>query len=166
MGRYLEVSDLQAFAPDINEAKAEVMIDDAEAMALLVASCLDYESEDYDLSQLKENAVRAVLRGVVLRWNEAGTGAFQQQTTGPFGVTVDTRQQRRGMFWPSEIEQLQEICKNGIDDGGAFSVDTVGTACVHADICSINFGALYCSCGSDLTGYEYPLYEWYDDGYP
>jgi hypothetical protein len=25
--------------------------------------------------------------------------------------------------------------------------------------CSINFGALYCSCGADLTNYEYPLYE-------
>jgi hypothetical protein len=25
--------------------------------------------------------------------------------------------------------------------------------------CSVNFGALYCSCGADLTNYEYPLYE-------
>jgi hypothetical protein len=30
------------------------------------------------------------------------------------------------MFWPSEIEQLQDLCK-GPEVSGAFSVDTVGT---------------------------------------
>jgi hypothetical protein len=159
MGRYLDVSDLQDFAPDIPAAKAAAMIDDAEYMALLVAPCLDYDSEDYDLSDNRQGAVKAILRGVVLRWNEAGTGAFQQTTTGPFGATVDTRQQRRGMFWPSEIDQLQSVCNADQPNGGAFAVDTTGFGCVHADICAINFGALYCSCGADLTNYEYPLYE-------
>ncbi len=43
--------------------------------------------------------------------------------------------------------------------GGAFVIDTVGTSIVHADVCSINFGALYCSCGASLTNYMYPLWE-------
>ena len=163
MGRYLDVNDLSAFASDIPAAKADLMIDDAESLALLVAPCLDPDLEDYDLSDLRQNAVKAVLRAAILRWNDAGTGAFQQQTTGPFGVTMDTRQARRGMFWPSEIEQLQEICRFGVDDGGAFNIDTVGTSVHHADICAVNFGALYCSCGADLTGYEYPLYEYSED---
>lgn len=43
--------------------------------------------------------------------------------------------------------------------GGAFAVDTVLMAggAVHADWCSINFGALYCSCGAVLTQ-NLPLY--------
>jgi hypothetical protein len=163
MGRYLEVTDLQAFAADIPDAKAEQMIEDAESMALLVAPCLDYDDEDYDLSDNRQAAVRAILRGAILRWNEAGTGAFQSQTTGPFGAVIDTRQQRRGMFWPSEIEQLQTVCNADVVGGGAFTISTVGTATVHADICATNFGAIYCSCGADLTNYEYPLYEYSED---
>jgi hypothetical protein len=161
MGRYLEVNDLLNFAPDISEAKAADMIEDAEAMALLVAPCLDMDDDDYDLSDNRQAAVKAILRAALLRWNEAGTGAFQAQTTGPFGVTMDTRQHRRNMFWPSEIESLQSICQT--DVAGAFTISTVGTTTNHADICAVNFGAIYCSCGADLTNYEYPLYEYSED---
>jgi hypothetical protein len=163
MGRYLDVNDLTEFAPDLAPAKASLMIDDAESLALLVAPCLDPDDTDYDLSDLKQNAVKAVLRGAILRWNEAGTGAFQSQNTGPFGVTLDTRQQRRGMFWPSEIEQLQQICALGNEDGGIFDINTIGAAVNHADICAVNFGAAYCSCGAEYTNYEYPLYEYSQD---
>ena len=55
-------------------------------------------------------AVRAILRGAVIRWNDSGSGALQAQTAGPFGQTHDTRQERRGMFWPSEIVPLQSFC--------------------------------------------------------
>lgn len=42
---------------------------------------------------------------------------------------------------------------------GAFSVDTATvTTPLHADICSLNFGATYCSCGAILT-LALPLYE-------
>lgn len=122
MGRYLEVTDLQNFAPDISEAKSADMIEDAEAMALLVAPCLDMDDDDFDLSDNQQAAVKAVLRGAILRWNEAGTGAFQSQTTGPFGATVDTRVARRSMFWPSEIDQLQNICADS--GSAAFTIDT------------------------------------------
>ena len=43
--------------------------------------------------------------------------------------------------------------------GGAFSVDTACGAGVHAETCALVFGALYCSCGADLTGYAFPLWE-------
>lgn len=43
--------------------------------------------------------------------------------------------------------------------GGVFAVDTAYGAGVHADICALNFGSLYCSCGADLTNYAYPLWE-------
>lgn len=163
----LVVADLQPFAPDIDVTKAEAMIDDALAVALIIAPCLG--STDPDFVDPYRSAAKAIVRGAILRWNEAGTGAFQQQTTGPFGEIIDTRQPRRSMYWPSEIEQLQNICQSfsGADAEGAFSIDTAPTGTVHADICTANsyfdedgvlvFGGAYCSCGADIAGY--PIYE-------
>jgi hypothetical protein len=145
--------DLKDFAT-IDPVKAAAMIEDAEAMAVLAAPCLDSDT----LTPRQLSAVRAILRGAVLRWNETGSGAMQTQAAGPFSATVDTRQERRGMFWPSEISQLRSVC--GSSSSGAFTVDTVGTLLGgHAAICSLNFGALYCSCGAVLTNDLYPLYE-------
>lgn len=146
----ITTSDLAPFAT-IDPVKAAAMIEDAMAMAARVAPCI----EDEDFAHAA--AAKAILRGAILRWHEAGSGAFQSTQTGPFGATVDTRQQRRGMFWPSEIEQLQDLCASA-RTGKAFDIDTVSQAgAIHSDICSLNFGALYCSCGAALTG-TYPLY--------
>ena len=116
-------SDLAPFAV-IDSVKAAAMIDDAMALAARVAPCILDDSFQY------EAAARAVIRGAILRWNEAGTGALtsEQQIAGPFQVTkaIDNRPQRKSMFWPSEIEQLQELCK-GPEVSGAFSIDTAGT---------------------------------------
>lgn len=113
---FLTPEDLAPFAT-IDEAKALAMIEDAEAMATLVAPCIDTTGFE------NVAAARAILRGAVLRWNEAGSGALQAQTAGPFGQTLDTRQERRGMFWPSEILQLQNLCA---DTGGVYSVSLAG----------------------------------------
>ena len=146
----LVLSDLAPFA-DIEPVKAQAMIDDALAMAERVAPCITTAAFLYPA------AAKALLRGSIIRWAEAGSGAMSSTTTGPFGATVDTRQQRRGMFWPSEIEQLQDLCK-GSQLSGAFSIDTLATVSLaHNDTCSINFGALYCSCGAVLTQ-SIPLY--------
>lgn len=99
----IEPSDLTPFAT-IDEAKAEAMIEDAMAMAARVAPCILATEFEYDA------AAKAILRGAILRWNDSGSGALQEQTAGPFGQKLDTRVQRKGMFWPDEIEQLQELC--------------------------------------------------------
>lgn len=153
---FLVVDDLAPFA-DIDPAKAEQMIADATALAVLAAPCL---GGDDPLSDAQAAAVKAILRGAILRWHEAGTGALQAETVGPFGQTYDTRQPRRGMFWPSEITQLQDVCADSTTgSGAAFAVDAAagGTGLVHADTCALRFGATYCSCGAVLTG-AYPLY--------
>lgn len=98
---------------------------------------------------------RLVLIGAIKRWAETSLGALQSQTAGPFGITVDTRRDTGYRLWPSEIEQLQAICQNGTS--GAFTIDTAPSLGCHADICSRNFGAAYCSCGADIAGF--PLYE-------
>jgi hypothetical protein len=98
------------------------MIQDATYSACLVAPCLEPDKIGL-LSETQAGAAKAIIRGAILRWNEAGSGAVSQQTAGPFSATVDTRQERRGMFWPSEIQQLQKICSD-TSRGGAFQIDT------------------------------------------
>lgn len=148
----LTLTDLAPFA-DIEPVKAQAMIDDALAMAERVAPCITTTEFAYPA------AAKAILRGAIIRWHDAGSGALQSQTAGPFGQVVDTRQPRRGMFWPSEIEQLQDLCK-GSELSGAFSIDTLPVfSGAHNDTCAINFGALYCSCGAVLTQ-ALPLYEY------
>lgn len=115
----ITLEDLAPFA-EIDEVKAQAMIDDALALAAVAAPCI----HDDDFAH--EAAAKAIIRGAILRWNEAGTGALssEQVQTGPYGHTVsmDTRTQRRAMFWPSEITELQSLCAGGA--GGAFTVDT------------------------------------------
>lgn len=157
---FLQPTDLAPFA-DIADAKAKAMIEDAEATAATVAPCITESGFLEDDTRVAY--VRAVIRGAVLRWNESGSGAYQAQTAGPFGVTMDTRQERRGMFWPSEISQLQDACKRYRGGGGskAYSVP-IGRGdsfAAHSDVCDLVFGGLRCSCGSNINGFAGPLYE-------
>lgn len=146
----LTPADLTPFA-NIDATKAAAMIEDALGMAEVVAPCITGEGFAH------WRAAKAILRGAILRWHEAGSGAAVTQTGGIYGQTVDTRQPRKAMFFPSEIDQLQKLCRSD-DAGGAYSIDMLPTATVeHAEICSIYFGG-GCSCGAILTQ-GLPLYE-------
>lgn len=153
MGAFIQPADLAPFAT-IDAAKAEAMIEDAEAMAKLSAPCLK------DLTTLSDDqkaAAKAILRGALLRWAEAGNGGVVTRTAGPYSQTVDTSNPRRNLFWPTEIGQFQDICADA-DAGKAFSFDTTASmTSVHGETCSIVFGANYCDCGAALAGYA--LYE-------
>jgi hypothetical protein len=148
MGTFLETTDFPGLE------SAATLIDDAEALAMLSAPCL---RDDLNPEGFKFKAARAILRGAILRWADAGTGAVDQQTAGPFAMST-TSQVRRNSFWPSEITDLQKVCR-GEDDGKAYSVDTApmlgGT---HSLLCSKTFGGP-CTCGADIGGDEGPLYE-------
>jgi hypothetical protein len=117
MGTFLDPNDLDPFAT-IDPLKADAMIEDAEAMAVLVAPCIAAAGFAHAA------ALKAILRGAILRWNDSGTGAIQAQTAGPFGQTLDTRQERKAMFWPSEIEQLQNLCSDL--GGGLYTTSLAG----------------------------------------
>lgn len=141
----ITVDDLTPFAT-IEPTKAQAMIDDAVARAARIAPCILTDDFEY------ADAAKAVIRQAVLRWNEGGAGAKTQQTAGPFSETLN----RREMFLPEEKDELRGMCSS--DATGAFSIDTA--PCIgseHSLLCSLNFGATYCSCGADLAGY--PLYE-------
>jgi hypothetical protein len=149
----ITVDDLRVFAPDIDEDKALAMIEDAMGTAVRVAPCIITEEFEHPA------AAKAILRAALLRWNEAGNGAVVSQAAGPFSQTVDTSTPRRRLFWPSEIDDLRDLCKAS-GSGGAFAVDTLAaaTGVTHADICALQFGAQYCSCGAILTQ-GLPLWE-------
>jgi hypothetical protein len=139
----------------------DAMVAGANAKASRVAPCLTWDGTVTDqpapsVGQLAE--ARLVLIGAVKRWAEAGAGSVSEQHAGPFGMTVDTRQRTGFNLWPSEIEGLQDICSTGTTGREAFSIDTAGAyGTVHAESCSLAFGALYCDCGADLAGF--PLFE-------
>lgn len=131
-------------------AMAALWVDGANARASRVAPCLANEDPAPTAEQLAE--AKLILIGAVMRWSQAGAGAIQSQNAGPFGVTIDTRQRTGFNLWPSEINQLQDICKTG-SESRAFSVDTVGCGSVHSPICSIYFGSgASCSCGASIAG--------------
>ena len=122
---FLTPADLAPFAT-IDEAKASAMIEDAEAMAALAAPCII--TAEFQADAALSGAAKAVLRGAVLRWHDAGSGAVTQQGAGPYQQSIDTRQTRRGMFWPGEISQLRDLCAtftNTSSSGKAFEVDTM-----------------------------------------
>lgn len=122
----IDPADLAPFAT-IDPAKAQAMVEDARAWAIRVAPCLATDT----LTPAQASGAKAVLRQALLRWHEAGAGGVtqQQQTIGPasWGQSFDNRQSRKGMFWPSEIVDLQQICRE-VDGrppaGRAFEVDT------------------------------------------
>lgn len=151
MTEIIAVADLPA---SVQTAElVDVMVDGANAKASRIAPCLAATDPAPDDDQLAE--ARLILIGAVKRWAEAGSGAVQQQTAGPFSQTVDTRQRPGFNLWPSEIEQLQAICAT--EKAGAFSIDTAPASSIHLDWCSLSLGATYCSCGVDIAGS--PIYE-------
>lgn len=125
MATFLSNTDLTPFAT-IDDDKADAMIADAEAQAVMVAPCIAVLDETADA--VKFAAVKAILRSAVLRWDDAGNGGISstQQGAGPYQQTqvVDTSKVRRGAFWPSEITRLQAICA-GDRGKAAFQIDTM-----------------------------------------
>jgi hypothetical protein len=107
--------DLSPFA-SIDAAKAAAMIDDAMAMAARVAPCINSADFAYP------DAARAVIRGAILRWHEAGNGSSTQLVAGPFQQATSTP--RKGMFWPSEISDLTAMCASSTGSR-VFELDTM-----------------------------------------
>lgn len=156
----IEASDLPADL-DADAAQIAIMLAGANATAGRVAPCLAGTGDDAPTAgQLAE--AKLVLLGAIVRWSRAGSGGVTtvQQGAGPFQqMTITDNSVRSGYkLWPSEITDLQDICKTTDADKGVFSVDTApGLSGQHAPWCNLAFGATYCSCGADIAGE--PIYE-------
>ena len=111
----LDQADLPATVR--NHELVATMVAGANARAARVAPCLLEPDKDAARAE-----ARLILAGAVQRWTEAGAGAMQSASAGPFGMQVDTRQRTGFNLWPSEIEVLQSLCAEA--NSGAFGVDT------------------------------------------
>lgn len=118
----ITVEDIHVFNKDIPAEQAQILIKDGLALARKVAPCIDEPGFQF------ADAAAAIIRGAILRWAESGSGGLtqRQNTAGPFSqnLSFDNRQTRRSLFFPSEITELQDLCKSNMK--GAFGIDTIG----------------------------------------
>lgn len=80
------------------------------------------------------------------------------ESMGAYSYTRNQGERRTGVFLTDEERSAIAIAA-GVSSG-AWAIDTLTTSVTHAEICAVNFGASYCSCGALLTLYG-PLYEDY-----
>lgn len=144
MGDLVDSTELASFLQqqDLDPTTAELVIDLVEADVLATAGLAAGDCPPW-------------VKGVVL-------SACARIYTNPAGLTSEriddyTRGMAESHALLNPAERSRLVGMSGV--GGAFSIDTLPSGCVvHAAICSLNFGALYCSCGASLTG-GYPLWE-------
>jgi hypothetical protein len=126
-----------------------VMLIDARKEALEITDPLDEARVDY------------VVREAVVAHVRRPDNATQVTISVDDASTSKTYRSGKGRV--EIIDEWWTLLGLTAPTGGAFSVDVFNLTGNHAAICALAFGALYCSCGADLTNYEYPLYELDDD---
>lgn len=122
----IEVDDLLEFSPHLTEAKAEIMIKNAIALATFHSPCLN----DPELSDEKSATAYAIILDALRRWADSGSGVLSSETNqvGPFGQTFsyDTSNGVRTGFYPSEISMLKSLCGSSRKRKSPWSTDTIG----------------------------------------
>ncbi len=109
-------------AGKVSEAKLAMMISGASAAAYRAAPCLTDTPTDEQLAE-----ARLVVLSAVERWLTDGSGmSGRTQNAGPFGETTTPPPQRSSGYrlWPSEIANLQAICRSG---SGLTSIELVSS---------------------------------------
>lgn len=98
---------------------------------------------------------RVVARMVarVLQQSTAAGGVFGATSmTDQIGDFSQTRQFPAGATsggpW---LTQADKVALKPYRSGGPYTVDTLQSVVWHADVCGVNLGAGWCSCGADLT---------------
>ncbi|QIS08213.1 hypothetical protein [Nocardia arthritidis] len=99
-------TDIKPLCPNADPQAAALIIADALAQAERYADCINTPGFRY------ADAAKAIIRQAIVRRLDAGSGGIVQKTAGQYAVTVDTSQQRKALFWPSEINQLQKLCRD------------------------------------------------------
>jgi hypothetical protein len=129
-------------------AQWEMWIGDAQIL-------INSRKIDLGITYIDDAKLEYVIREAVVAQVRRPDDATQVTVTVDDATTSKTYQSSRG-----RVEILDEWWKLlGLTspDGGAFSIDTVGCRAVHLPWCSLNFGATYCSCGTDIAGH--PIFE-------
>lgn len=116
--------------PPADSATVDDYIADAWARATSVAPCIALETfppgATDEIKAGKVAELKAVLRGIILRWHEAQAGGVTGKTNmaGPYqqSVQLDARPRRGYTLQPSEVIDLQRLCMRR---GRPFSFDTI-----------------------------------------
>lgn len=115
--------------PAADDATVGDYIEDVWGQAISVAPCLAADTFPSGSDAEKANKVqtlKAVLRGIILRWHEAQSGGAtgKTQSAGPYqqSLQLDARPKRGYTLQPSEIVDLQRLC---LRKGRPFSIDTM-----------------------------------------
>lgn len=121
-----------------------LMLIEARKDALEIVTALDAAKLDYVVREAVVTHVRRPDNAtqVTVSVNDASTSRTYQSSRGRITILDE--------WWT-----LLGLTSSAT---GIFSIDTSYGAGVHAAMCSLNFGATYCSCGADLTNYAYPLF--------
>lgn len=161
-------SDIAPLTDECTEAEAVIYIKSAWARAITLAPCLGDPAKFSNLKPEQLEAVKEVLRDVVIRRAERGSGVVSQE--GAADYTRSLRDIGASIFRPSEIRDLQSICSDVKRRPRASTIPTgfMGSCSHHASWCAVNFnGALdgnptgaprWCDCGADLTSDGSPLW--------
>lgn len=149
---FASVTDLRDRWPDMppgSDAHAGVLLEDASQFILDVCPSAEFSTEA---------TRRRVVCSVVRRTMESAmpTGVDQMsQTAGPFSQQF-TASNSGGDFYLTKSEK--KALGEGTQKAFGATVAAYGATVTHRPWCSLMFGALYCSCGADLTG-DMPLWE-------
>lgn len=109
-------------ASKVSESTLAMMVDGASAAAYRAAPCLAAEPTDEQRAE-----ARLVILSAIERWLTDGSGiSGRTQTAGPFTETTTPPPPRSSGYrlWPSELADLQAICKSG---AGLTSIDLVSS---------------------------------------
>lgn len=114
------LADLRAINPEIEDTKAQALIDDAVSYAVLKIPALSGV-----LTATQSSAVRGILREQVLRRYANGDGNVQQQSAGPFSMTIDARTTLAPIVSAHALDRLRDVL--GINTARAFAIDMTPT---------------------------------------
>lgn len=109
-----------------------------------------------DVTLLDQPTLDYVIRQAVSAHVRRPDDATQVSVSVDDGSTSRTYRSSRG-----RVEILDEwwaLLSPADTTGTAFSIRPSGSTSAHMPWCSVMFGGT-CSCGADLTNYQYPLYE-------
>lgn len=136
-------------AGSITEQQWQMWIDDA----LMLID--DRKTKLEVTTDLVEANLDYVVREAVVAHVRRPDDATQVTVSVDDGSTSKTYRSGRGRV--QIIDEWWTLLGLTAPEGGAFSLNMVGSSSLHLPWCSINFGATYCSCGVDIAGV--PIFE-------
>lgn len=125
MAEIIGLDDLPRRVTDrVDPGELDLWLAGINAAAVRIAPCLAGDADPPPSPAMLAEAKLILLRAIN-RWADAGSGAFQQQTAGPFTVTTDTRGATGMKLSQQETISLRELCQ-AEDAYQAFMVDMTG----------------------------------------